>query len=183
MPRLRNARQEAFAQARAAGQTIDAAYVEAGYKPNRSNASQLNAKQHVQDRIGELQDRAAERAEITGAQVLTEIARVGLSDIRKLFDQDGRLIPIQDLPDDIAAAVASVEVITTNRPGVGGEKGEVEYTSKIKLWDKNSALEKLAKHFRLYEDKDAGKTDPVAALLAAVMGSARPLPVASEREA
>lgn len=55
MPVLKNAREEKFAQARAAGKTIDASYQIAGYKANRSNAARLNSKEHIQKRIAELQ--------------------------------------------------------------------------------------------------------------------------------
>jgi hypothetical protein len=44
LPELKTQRQERFAQALAKGMTADAAYVEAGYKRNRGNASTLKAK-------------------------------------------------------------------------------------------------------------------------------------------
>lgn len=65
MPALSNNRYELFAQALAKGKTADEAYQEAGYKPNRGNASTLKANQIVADRVAELQERAAFRSEIT----------------------------------------------------------------------------------------------------------------------
>lgn len=56
---LSNARQEKFAQAIANGKTLDAAYVEAGYKQNRGNASELKSKQNVSNRIAELLEQRA----------------------------------------------------------------------------------------------------------------------------
>jgi phage terminase small subunit len=58
---LKNTKHEAFAQARFMGETADKAYVTAGYRANRSNAAQLNAKQHILDRIEELQTAVAEK--------------------------------------------------------------------------------------------------------------------------
>lgn len=173
MPVLKNKQYEIFAQAIAAGQTADAAYVEAGFKKNRSNAARLNARDPIQKRIAELLEAAAERSEITGADVNNELARIGLSDIRQAFDENGNLLPIHELPDNFAKAVSSIKIVTRNKPGSDG--AEVEYATEIKLWDKNSALEKLAKRFRIYED-DA-QADPAAVLLAAIMGGAKPLPV------
>ncbi|MCR9276236.1 MULTISPECIES: terminase small subunit [unclassified Mameliella] len=177
MPRLKNPKHEAFAQARVAGMSTDAAYEEAGYKPHRSNAARLSAKDSVQQRIGELQEAAAERAEMTGAEVLKEIGRVAFSDIRRFFDEHGRLIAVHDLPEDVARAVQSIKVSHKAVPGT--DPVEIEHVSEIKFWDKNSALEKLAKHFKLYEAEDKGKS-PVDAFLASLMAGAKPLPVASQ---
>ena len=54
--------------------------------------------------------RAAKAAEITHEMVVKEMGRIGFSDVRKLFNEDGSLIPIHMLDDSTAAAIASVEV-------------------------------------------------------------------------
>lgn len=80
MPVLSNARHERFAQELAKGNTADEAYVLAGYKASRANASTLRAKQNVSDRVTELLDRAAVRTEITVASIterLLAIAKKG----------------------------------------------------------------------------------------------------------
>ena len=56
MPAIKNPRHEAFAQALARGSSAAAAYVEAGYKPNRHNAAALARKQHISTRVNELQE-------------------------------------------------------------------------------------------------------------------------------
>ena len=56
MPVLASPRHEAFAQALARGSSAAAAYVEAGYKPNRHNAAALTRKQHISTRVDELQE-------------------------------------------------------------------------------------------------------------------------------
>ena len=82
MPILPNARQERFAQNLAKGMTQDKAYAEAGYKPNRHNASALKAKQHISNRVAELMQRNVEKqdamVEITTQRLLgmAEEARV-----------------------------------------------------------------------------------------------------------
>ncbi|MBV7396850.1 terminase small subunit [Mameliella sediminis] len=175
MSTLKNTRHEAFAQARVAGMTIDTAYVEAGYKANRSNAARMNANEHIGQRIRELQDAAAEQAEMTAAQVLEEIGQIAFSDIRELFDKDGRLLPVDALSENAARAIQSIKVTSKVAPGSG--EGEMVFTTEIKFWDKNAALEKLFKHFNLYEQKPKG--DPMAAFAHALMGKAKPLPVAT----
>lgn len=110
-----------------------------------------NAK--IATAVAEAQARRAERTEITVDRVLQELARVGMSDVRKLFTDDGGLRSIQELDDDTAAALASVEVVTKRLPSNGEDLPEVEYVHKLKFWDKNSALEKIGKHLGMYLDR------------------------------
>ena len=44
---LKNIKHEKFGQAVTRGQSAEAAYKEAEYKPNRHNASRLNRKDHI----------------------------------------------------------------------------------------------------------------------------------------
>lgn len=60
MPILKDPQHEKYAQLRAEGVTIDQAYVDAGFRKNRSNASRLNSKEHIQERIKELQEMQVE---------------------------------------------------------------------------------------------------------------------------
>lgn len=71
MPVLKNARHEAFAQGLAKGKTSDEAYADAGFKPNRGNATRLKANESVSDRVKELQAQGAERA-LVSIESLTE---------------------------------------------------------------------------------------------------------------
>ena len=54
MPVLSNAKHELFCQHLALGKTASEAYELAGYKPSRSNASVLKAKQNISDRLDEI---------------------------------------------------------------------------------------------------------------------------------
>ena len=73
MPALKNARHEAFAQARAKGKSIDDAYVLAGFKANRGNAARLNAYESVAVRVAELQEKAAKKVEVTVESLAGEL--------------------------------------------------------------------------------------------------------------
>lgn len=59
MPMLINPRHERFAQGLATGKSAAGAYRAAGYNDNYGNASTLKGNQKVQDRVAELQNRAA----------------------------------------------------------------------------------------------------------------------------
>ena len=95
-------------------------------------------------------DARAKRIGVDGDRVLEEIGRLAFSDIRKLFDEDGNLLPIHKWSDDAAAAVSSVEVVSKTVPGE--DSSEIEYTHKLKLWDKGKQIELVGKHLKLFGD-------------------------------
>ena len=158
---LSNPRHERFAQERAKGQTVDAAYVEAGFKANRGNAARLNANESIQRRIAELQRGGAVRAEVTVERVVRELAAIGFADIRKAVmwranvtgmveDDDGTqrmavtnevcLIDSDKLDDVTALAVA--EISQTDKGGL-----------RIKLHDKLGALTQMGRHLGMFTDR------------------------------
>lgn len=67
---LKNARRERYAQERAKGKPIGEAYVAAGFAANPGNAGRLDKEPDVAARVLELQQRAAEKVEITQGMVL-----------------------------------------------------------------------------------------------------------------
>ena len=73
MAALENHRHEIFAQELSKGKTADAAYVEAGYRENRHNASRLKTNEHVLRRVSELQERLAIKTEITVESLTKEL--------------------------------------------------------------------------------------------------------------
>lgn len=73
MPILPNAKHEKFAQEVAKGKSATEAYVDAGYAPHRQAASRLLSNVDVQLRVSELQNRGAERAELTVEALLDEL--------------------------------------------------------------------------------------------------------------
>jgi hypothetical protein len=76
MPRIKNPKHELFAQELAKGKTADEAYQLAGYKENRGNAATLKANQSIADRVAELLERSAVRAEITVATITENLVRI-----------------------------------------------------------------------------------------------------------
>ena len=79
-------------------------------------------------------------------RTLREAARLAFSDVRELFDADGRLRAVKDWPDHIAAAVSSVEILKRN---VTAGDGIQEDVHKVKLWDKPKNIEALMRHLKL----------------------------------
>lgn len=95
-------------------------------------------------------DKRSARTEMTQDAVLLELRKLASSDIRKVFDDQGRLLPVHMLPDDIAPAVSSVKVTTSRVPGT--DPVEVEFTTEVKFWDKPKAIDLAGKHLMLWKE-------------------------------
>lgn len=108
-----------------------------------------------------LKERMADRekrTEITQDMVLREFARIGFFDPRKLFDETGRPLPISQLDDDTAAVISGVDVAT-----IGNAEQGVGEILKLKLADKKGALDSIARHLGMFNDKlDLGVTKELA---------------------
>jgi hypothetical protein len=70
---LSNTRREKFAQILASGKSATEAHREAGFKPNRQNASRLAKLPEVRARIAELQRIAAGATEVSIASLIAEL--------------------------------------------------------------------------------------------------------------
>ena len=126
------------------------AAIRAGYseKTAYSMGQRLLKDVEIASALAEAQQARSERTEITQDRVLEELAKLGFGDLRKLFTPEGNLLPPEDWPDDAAASIASVEVVMKNL----GD-GEVERVQKIRTWDKPKALELIARHLGMLNDK------------------------------
>lgn len=91
------------------------AAIRAGYSPRSAEvtASRLlrdaKVKAAIEAELNKLCGTAMTAAHVTTERLLREYARLGFSDIRKLYDDKGNIKPIQELDDDTAAAISSVE--------------------------------------------------------------------------
>jgi phage terminase small subunit len=161
------ASQEAFARHVASGSSQAEAYRKAYPKSQKwkaetvhQQASRLAGLPHVSARVKELQEAAAARAELTAADVLRLAFRLAQFDIRKLYREDGSPVPIHELDDVTATAIQAVEV-TEEWEGSGDDRVFVGFTKKYKTADRNAVLDKLFKHFGLYEKDNSQQVVPV----------------------
>lgn len=123
--------------------SMDAAHKAAGYKGfGHTSSPYLRAK--LEDRIAEIK----KSQKIETERVLQEYARIAFADLRCLVDDKGHPIPLQDLDDDTAAALAGVELEV-----IGDAEGPLKTTRhRYRIADKLKALEILAKRLKLFED-------------------------------
>jgi phage terminase small subunit len=143
-------RQESFVQEYLRDLNAKQAAIRAGYSPKTAEVqgSRLLSNAKVQRAIAMAKAERSKRTEVAADRALLEIARVGFSDLRRIFDDRGGLKQPEEWDDDIAAAISSVKAVTRNRPD-----GQVEYVYEIKLCDKVKALEQLSKHLGLSREQ------------------------------
>ena len=166
--------QEKFAQEVAKGKKLADAYrvaypnsKDAKSKSVYEMASTVAAKINVSSRIEMLREKAEVAAVATREKLLREIARLAFADPRRLLRENGTMLPLHELDDDTAAAIASVEV---------DEYGKLKY----KLWDKGAAQEKLAKVLGVYETDNEQKAPTVTTVRLIPLTPSPPLPALDE---
>lgn len=137
----------------------------ASKKGAEARASEWLNHWYTQEYLKKQTDKVAENADVTQERVIKEIARIGLFDPRKLFDNRGNPLPITELSDDVAAAIAGLKV----REMPMGEDGQMATVIEYKLADKNAGLEKLMKYLGAYEKDNKQKNESLAdALMAGI---------------
>jgi phage terminase small subunit len=172
------ARQEEFAHCIANGMTSREALTQMGLSHSPTNYLRLAKSPGMIERVRTLVAQRLQAAGVTAARTKQEIARVAYADVRRIFDKEGRLLPVHEIDDDTAAAITSITVQTKN---VGSLK-EPEYVDvvKIKFASKMDALGLLAKHFKLVNDEGDGVNALASALADRLNAAKRRTPLVEE---
>jgi len=133
-----------------------AAYNAKKMKPETVNrkAAELLSNGKITARIEDLQKAARKRNEISLDRVLKEIAAIAFVDPSDIWDDDGNMKPIGQIPEHARRAIVGLE-----KKVVTG--ASFEETIKAKLADKNAALDKLMKHLGGYEKDNRQKKNDV----------------------
>lgn len=113
----------------------------------RGYACKILKKENVQERIKKIQHHLQMKHCVTKDRVIEELARIAFCDPRNFYEDDGTIKDITTIDSNLIGALQSFDIEEVrNRQG-----NIVGKLKKIKFNDKNSALEKLAKHLGLYE--------------------------------
>lgn len=127
------------------------AYQRTGFrsKTPKADAHKLMQRPLVKQAVLEAINRRNGRIEVTQDMVVQEYAKLAFLDPRQFYDKDGNVLPITEIPAEIAAAISSIETATM---AAGKDKPAIT-TAKIKFIDKKSALDSLARHLGMFIDK------------------------------
>lgn len=161
-----NAQQERFCREYVVDMSGTAAAGRAGYKGDLGHqATVLLKKPHVQELVAKLKAKQFAKLELKAENVLQELSRIGFVDPAELFDLEGVMLPIRDIPEGIRRAIASIKVQTVYS-GSGVNRTEIGRSLEVKFWSKVDALETLGKHFKLWVDRleISGRVDVADAL-------------------
>jgi len=144
------------------GRNATRAAIEVGYsKKNASvRAHQLLRMPEVMAAIKAQDEEAAAVVGLSVNRTLREVARIAYCDPIRMFNDDGSLKGIHEMDPDMRAAIASIEVEQFKI-----KTGRQTTVSKIKLHNKNDALEKAMRHQGLYGKDNEQRHDIVQTLI------------------
>lgn len=150
------------------------AAIRAGYsrKTAYSVGSENLRKPYIAAEIEKAIEKRAERTRVTADKVVTELARLGFSNMRDYATWSGHEVSLkssEELSEDDTAAVTEVTETV----------GEFGSSVKIKLGHKDSALKLLAQHVGLL----GGDSDPVGKMADSFMAGVHTVKeMAAERD-
>ena len=130
------------------------AAIRAKYSENTagSQAFDLLKKPEIQAAIQAEMDKRSKRTNITADNVLKELMRIATADLSGAYDEQGRLKPIHEIPEDTRRAMSGVKVFEEFE-GFGADRVKIGEVREVKFWDKPKSLEILARHLKLLTDK------------------------------
>jgi phage terminase small subunit len=122
----------------------------AGYSRSTAMNGQLMGLPKIVAYIKKHQLTARESILLDHRLLLDQLGRIAFASMGDYFDADGNMRPINELGEDEKAAIWSISV-TESKDGTK--------TTKIKLHNKMSAMEKIAKHIHFYKMEQWPKTE------------------------
>lgn len=132
-----------------------------------STAYRMLGNAGIQEELVKLSKTLLDAAELSPAQVLRECRRIAMSDGEGLFDDNGCVLPIKEIPVALRRCIGSyevVEVFVTDPES--GERIDTGRIVKVKIWDKNKSLDFLFKHLGLFAKDNAQKQLTLVDILA-----------------
>lgn len=107
-------------------------------------ARKLAVRKDVSAIITEYRALLSDRFKITEPKILAAYARMAFADIRDCFNEDGDMLQLKDWPRELADLVAGFDYEDLFE-GAGKERKHVGQTVKIRLNNRQAALDALAK--------------------------------------
>ncbi|MCZ2085364.1 MAG: terminase small subunit [Flavobacteriales bacterium] len=122
------------------------AAIKAGYTEANAgvHASRLLSNDNIKKYVEVLKKDLGKRIGITADMIALELAKIGFADVRKFYTENNSLQNINELNDEAAGAISSVEVFEEFE-GQGENRQLIGFTRKVKMHDKVRSLESLAK--------------------------------------
>lgn len=143
-------RQERFVDEYLVDLNATQAAIRSGYSKSGAEVRgcELLRNSKVAKAIETAMEARSQRVKIDQDRVLAEVARIAFFDIRRLYKEDGSLKRPDELDDEAAAVLSSVEI---NQ--LGPDDNGLIQTKKVRIFDKLSALTLAMRHLGMLRDK------------------------------
>lgn len=137
------------------------AAIAVGYSRRSAATAGKNLKAELREQIdARLKELAAPLA-LTAQEVVAQLARMVKLDPRKMFSQSGGLLPVHEMPEEVALCIDGLDVEQANVGGQGkGGKLLSVRTTKVKLSRKAQAVDMAMRYFGLYPREHEAPVDP-----------------------
>jgi phage terminase small subunit len=132
-------------------------------------------KKFLDAKTAEFIAKAEEEIGTTIPRVLREVECIAYLDPKQMFDENGAVLPIGEIPEQLRRAIAGFEVVETFEwEGEGPNRRRVfsGYLKKVKLVSKDSMLTLAARHLGMLHDTLTIKDDDRVAKLQAAISRA-----------
>jgi phage terminase small subunit len=129
------------------------AAITAGYSPKTATqqGSRLLTDVEVSAQVSARSQKLAAKYELTTDMVIRSIVQELMFDPARLYDAEGRLLPITELPEDVRMALTSVEFEQH------GNKDAPVFVSKVKWAQRQGAREQAMKHIGMFLEDNKQK--------------------------
>lgn len=155
------AKQEMFCKEYMIDSNATQAAIRAGYSQRTANeqGARLLVNVSIQDRLSVLREKKSEELDFSFNRIATELAKVAFGDVKNLFNDNGRLIDINELNSEVSSSIKSVTV-QQEKVTTMGEVFVESTVKKVESYDKLKALELLNKMFGHFsKDNEQRKPD------------------------
>lgn len=136
------------------GMNATQAAITAGYskKTAKSQGARLLTNVDIADALSGKSEKALAKIDFSVDRTLEFVARMAFFDPKDLFEDDGSLKQMKDIPEEVRTVLAGLEV-TEIFEGDGEQKHAMGLLKKVKLSDRLNALDKLMRYHSLFRDK------------------------------
>lgn len=129
------------------------AAIEAGYSERSAHAQgcSLLKRPEVVEKIRAAKQATLNAAMLTDEMVITELKHSAFLDPVSMFNKDGSLLPLSQMPESTRRAIAGIEVVELFE-GRGENRRQIGFLKKIKLVSKEGMLTLAARHLGMLHD-------------------------------
>jgi hypothetical protein len=149
LEKLLTSKQKAFCDEYLIDMNATRAALAVGYSIYTAMNGRLMQITKIKMYLKERTELKAQQAQVSQDMVLRELCKIAFGNLQNYFLPGGGLKPVDELTADEAAALWSVSVTDD---GSGG-KEVVGNTVKLRMYNKLTALDKIAKHLNFYKQE------------------------------